>query len=109
MTAWSRRKTTGSPDGGTCTEPATIPSLGSSPERARDKVAKVNYAGLDSSPYKSVKEKLGYSYTGSVLSFEIETASFWKDSPEIKNGELRTEDIGTEVFLMPAATHVEKA
>ena len=40
---------------------------------------------------------------------EIETASFWKDSPEIKNGELKTEDIGTEVFLMPAATHVEKA
>ena len=40
---------------------------------------------------------------------EIETASFWKDSPEIKNGELKTEDIGTEVFLMPAATHVEKS
>ncbi|MDU3176095.1 MAG: molybdopterin-dependent oxidoreductase, partial [Corynebacterium striatum] len=40
---------------------------------------------------------------------EIETASFWKDSPEIKNGELKTEEIGTEVFLMPAATHVEKA
>lgn len=39
---------------------------------------------------------------------EIETASFWKDSPEIKNGELKTEDIGTEVFLMPAATHVER-
>ncbi|OFL62590.1 formate dehydrogenase [Corynebacterium sp. HMSC065D07] len=40
---------------------------------------------------------------------EIETASFWKDSPEIKNGELKTEDIATEVFLMPAATHVEKS
>lgn len=40
---------------------------------------------------------------------EIETASFWKDAPEIKNGELKTEDIETEVFLMPAATHVEKA
>jgi formate dehydrogenase major subunit len=39
---------------------------------------------------------------------EIETASFWRDSPEIESGELRTEDIGTEVFLMPAATHVEK-
>lgn len=36
-----------------------------------DKVAKVNYAGLDSSPWKSVKEKLGYRYTGSVLSFDI--------------------------------------
>jgi formate dehydrogenase major subunit len=40
---------------------------------------------------------------------EIETASFWKDAPEVASGELRTQDIGTEVFLMPAATHVEKA
>src|SRR5581483_3766343 len=40
---------------------------------------------------------------------EIETATFWRDSPEVKSGELRTEDIGTEVFLMPAASHVEKA
>ena len=39
---------------------------------------------------------------------EIETATFWKDSPEVRSGELRTEEIGTEVFLMPAATHVEK-
>jgi formate dehydrogenase major subunit len=39
---------------------------------------------------------------------EVETASFWKDSPEIRSGELRTEDIGTEVFLMPAANHIEK-
>jgi formate dehydrogenase major subunit len=39
---------------------------------------------------------------------EIETASFWKDSPEVVSGETRPEDIGTEVFLMPAAAHVEK-
>ena len=39
---------------------------------------------------------------------EIETASFWYDSPEVERGELRTEDIGTEVFLMPAAGHAEK-
>jgi formate dehydrogenase major subunit len=39
---------------------------------------------------------------------EIETAAFWKDAPEVRSGELRTEDIQTEVFLMPAATHVEK-
>ncbi len=39
---------------------------------------------------------------------EIETASFWYDSPEIERGELRTEEIGTEVFLMPAAGHAEK-
>jgi formate dehydrogenase major subunit len=39
---------------------------------------------------------------------EIESATFWKDAPEVRSGELRTEDIGTEVFLMPAAAHVEK-
>ncbi len=39
---------------------------------------------------------------------EIETATFWKDSPEIETGELVTEDIDTEVFLFPAANHTEK-
>src|SRR5699024_1793534 len=37
----------------------------------------------------------------------IESATFWKDGPEIETGELRTEDIGTEVFFFPAANHVE--
>ncbi len=40
---------------------------------------------------------------------ETETASFWYDSPEIERGELRTEDIATEVFLFPAAGHAEKS
>ena len=39
---------------------------------------------------------------------EIESASFWKDAPEIESGELVTGDIGTEVFFLPAASHVEK-
>ncbi|OYO08930.1 formate dehydrogenase [Enemella evansiae] len=39
----------------------------------------------------------------------IETATFWADGPEIATGELVTEDIGTEVFFLPAASHVEKA
>ena len=39
---------------------------------------------------------------------EIETANFWRDSPEVESGELRTEAIQTEVFLMPAASHIEK-
>lgn len=38
----------------------------------------------------------------------IETATFWKDAPEITSGEVRTEDVGTEVFFLPVATHVEK-
>jgi formate dehydrogenase major subunit len=39
---------------------------------------------------------------------EIESASFWRDAPEIEMGELRTQDIATEVFLLPAAAHTEK-
>jgi formate dehydrogenase major subunit len=39
---------------------------------------------------------------------EIETATFWRDSPEIRSGEQRTEDIPTEVFFLPAAAHTEK-
>jgi len=39
---------------------------------------------------------------------ESETAAFWYDSQEIERGELRTEDIPTEVFFLPAATHTEK-
>jgi len=39
---------------------------------------------------------------------EIETASFWLDSPEIDRGELSPQTIDTEVFLFPAAGHAEK-
>ena len=38
----------------------------------------------------------------------IESATWWKDGPEIESGELKTEDIGTEVFFLPAAAHTEK-
>ena len=38
----------------------------------------------------------------------VETATFWSDGPEVETGELVPEEIGTEVFLMPAATHTEK-
>jgi formate dehydrogenase major subunit len=39
---------------------------------------------------------------------ETETASFWYASPEVERGELSTEEIGTEVFLFPAAGTAEK-
>ena len=39
---------------------------------------------------------------------EIEAATFWRDSPEIERGELKTEEIETEVFFFPAAGHAEK-
>jgi len=38
----------------------------------------------------------------------IESATWWKDGPEIESGELRTDAIKTEVFFMPAAAHTEK-
>jgi formate dehydrogenase major subunit len=40
---------------------------------------------------------------------EIEAATFWRsDAPEVERGELKTEEIETEVFLFPAAGHAEK-
>lgn len=39
---------------------------------------------------------------------EVETATFWLDSPEVQRGELHTDQIETEVFLFPAAAHAEK-
>ncbi|MFB4319546.1 formate dehydrogenase [Actinomadura sp. 21ATH] len=38
----------------------------------------------------------------------IESATWWKDGPEIETGELSTEEIRTEVFFFPAASHTEK-
>jgi formate dehydrogenase major subunit len=38
----------------------------------------------------------------------IESATFWKDGPEVESGEMRPEDIGTEVFFLPSAAHAEK-
>jgi formate dehydrogenase major subunit len=39
----------------------------------------------------------------------IESATWWQDGPETETGEMRTEDIGTEVFFFPAASHTEKS
>ena len=36
-----------------------------------EKVAKVNYAGLESSPWYATKQELGIEYTGSVISFDL--------------------------------------
>ena len=38
----------------------------------------------------------------------IESAMFWKDSPEHESGEVSAQDIQTEVFFLPAAAHTEK-
>jgi formate dehydrogenase major subunit len=39
----------------------------------------------------------------------IESATWWRDGPEIETGEMRTPDIKTEVFFLPAAAHTEKS
>jgi len=39
---------------------------------------------------------------------EVESANFWSESPEIDRGELKPEEIETEVFFFPAAGHAEK-
>jgi formate dehydrogenase major subunit len=39
---------------------------------------------------------------------EIETASFWYAAPEVRAGKVRSTDIGTEVFFLPAALTPEK-
>ncbi len=38
----------------------------------------------------------------------IESATFWKDGPEVETGELDPREIDTEVFFLPAAAHTEK-
>jgi formate dehydrogenase major subunit len=40
--------------------------------------------------------------------FMIESATFWKDGPEVATGEIVPEECRTEVFFMPAASHAEK-
>jgi formate dehydrogenase major subunit len=40
--------------------------------------------------------------------FLIESATFWKDGPEVETGEVVPEECRTEVFFLPAASHVEK-
>ncbi len=40
--------------------------------------------------------------------FAIESATWWQDGPEIATGEIVPEECRTEVFFLPAASHVEK-
>ncbi len=38
----------------------------------------------------------------------IDTAEFWRSGPEYANGDIDPLDVATEVFVFPAASHVEK-
>ncbi len=35
--------------------------------------------------------------------YETETATFWKDSPEVRSGKMKPQEVQTEVFFLPAA------
>ncbi len=39
--------------------------------------------------------------------YETETATFWKDAPEVTSGQIKPQDIMTEVILLPAAAVAE--
>src|SRR5260370_22482244 len=39
---------------------------------------------------------------------EIESANFWRASPEVERGELKPEEIEAEIFFFPAAAHAEQ-
>ena len=38
----------------------------------------------------------------------IDTAEFWRSGSEYRDGQIAPEDVATEVFVLPAAAHVEK-
>jgi formate dehydrogenase major subunit len=40
--------------------------------------------------------------------YEVETAAYWYDSPEVRGGSLRPEEIKTEIFFLPPAVTPEK-
>ncbi len=58
--------------------------------------------GQNSSMQRQALAKLDWLVVKDL--FLTETATFWKNSPEILSGALKTEDIKTEVFFMPAGS-----
>ena len=62
-------------------------------------------AGANSRLQRKALSKLKWLVVRDLV--EIEAAAFWRDSPEIERGELKTEEIETEVFFFPSAGHAE--
>lgn len=77
------------------------------------KVASVAYAGLESSPWYKVKEKLGLEYTGSVLAFDLATGDAdprevaWKfiDSLKLHSDLANIGDVRSLVVHPASTTH----
>ena len=73
-------------------------------------VAKVNYAGLASSPWHSTKEKLGLAGAGGVLSFDLEgagTAEAWAfvDALKLHSNVANIGDVRSLVVHPATTTH----
>src|SRR5438045_797822 len=62
-------------------------------------------AGANSRLQRKALSKLKWLVVRDLV--EIEAAAFWRDSPEIERGELKTEEIETEVFFFPSDGHAE--
>src|SRR5699024_2531200 len=75
--------------------------------------ASVAYAGLGSSPWNKVKEKLGLEYTGSVLAFDLATGdadpreAAWKfiDSLKLHSDLANVGDVRSLVVHPATTTH----
>lgn len=76
---------------------------------SHDKVASVNFAGLESSPWYAVKEKLGLRYTGSVLSFDVKGGreEAWKfiDALKLHSNLANVGDVRSLVVHPASTTH----
>lgn len=73
------------------------------------KVASVNYAGLESSPWYKLKEKLNLTHTGSVLSFDIiggqEQAWAFIDALKLHSNVANIGDVRSLVVHPATTTH----
>lgn len=77
---------------------------------ANDKVAKVNYAGLESSPWNATVKKLGLAGAGGVLSFDLadaDTAKAWKfiDALKLHSNVANIGDVRSLVVHPATTTH----
>jgi O-acetylhomoserine (thiol)-lyase len=77
-----------------------------------DKVASVNYAGLEASPWYAVKEKLGLKHTGSVLTFDVQgdpkdKTTAWKfiDALKLHSNVANIGDVRSLVIHPATTTH----
>ena len=77
-----------------------------------EKVASVNYAGLETSPWYAVKEKLGLKHTGSVLTFDVQgdpkdKTTAWKfiDALKLHSNVANIGDVRSLVVHPATTTH----